>query len=165
MEKSPKDINCQKAYDTFAVNSIGPLMYIKHFHRFLPRKRTELRHTKGLHPNMAVMGFMSARVGSITDNRLGGWYSYRASKAAVTQLAKTFDHYLNMRAGDKAACVAMHPGTVRTDFSEEHRASYEQEGKTLSPDEAATKLVERVLEMDSSSRGLFHDWKGGFIPP
>ena len=140
-------------------------MYIKYFERFLPKKNTTFEVTEGLRPDMALMILMSARVGSITDNGLGGWYSYRASKAAVTQLAKTFDHHLRLKAGDKAGCIAMHPGTVRTQFTEGLIESYEKAGRVLSPHEAATKLVQRVLDMDPSRRGGFLDWKGKMIPP
>ena len=108
---------------------------------------------------------MSARVGSITDNKAGGWYSYRASKAAVTQLARTFDRELQAAAAEKAVCVALHPGTVRTDFTEGLRDAYEKQGKVISPEESAEALIGVANELTDGQRGRFWDWKGKEIPP
>lgn len=108
---------------------------------------------------------MSARVGSITDNKAGGWYSYRASKAAVTQLAKTFDRELEMTAAEKAMCVALHPGTVRTDFTEGLREAYEKQGRVITVHESAVALVRVATGLFMEQRGRFYDWKGMEIPP
>ena len=103
---------------------------------------------------------MSARVGSVADNRAGGWYSYRASKAAVNSLTKSFDHQLRARCGDKALAVAYHPGTVRTDLSRDYWAGV-PEGKLFEPDDAAAKMARVLLEtVGPAHRGRCWDWKG-----
>jgi len=110
-EKQPEDLNLANILSTFQINVISHLLMIKHFSRFLPSSRLELSEpAKWVH--------ISARVGSISDNRLGGWYSYRASKAALNQVVKTFDIQLQMKKRN-AICVGLHPGTVKTDLSKE----------------------------------------------
>lgn len=109
---------------------------------------------------------MSARVGSTTDNSKGGWYSYRASKAGVTSLTKTFDLWLRNHSGDKAAAVALHPGTVRTGLSRDYWEGVEKEGKLFEPDYAAGKLLEVVRGLYlESGRGRCWDWAGKEIKP
>ena len=169
-EKSITRVNYDKAHESFRINTLGPLLQMKHFHQFLPRKRTKMQASdddpelKGL-PSNSIFAVMSARVGSITDNKLGGWYSYRASKAGLTQLAKTFDTELQLTAGENAMCVALHPGTVRTDFTEGLRDSYEKHGKVIDPAESAEALLNVVNRLSRDQRGRFFDWKGEEIPP
>ena len=86
------------------INTLGPLLLSKHFSPFLARRSTKLESIPDL-PASSVLALMSARVGSTSDNRLGGWYSYRASKAAVNSIAKSVDIYLGQRCGDNAMCV------------------------------------------------------------
>ena len=144
---------------------------MKHFSKFLPRQSTSIptsddeHQLEGLPPRHCVFSVMSARVGSTTDNRAGGWYTYRASKAGVTSIAKTFDFELQMRSGSKAICVALHPGTVKTDFSKHHRAEYERLGKTISAVESAQALVSVVNGLTKKQRGRFFDWQGEEIAP
>lgn len=107
---------------------------------------------------------MSARVGSITDNLSGGWYSYRASKAAVNQLAKSLDVYLQQAAGNKAMCVSLHPGTVKTEFSKDFWATTPAE-KLLLPEFAAKSLCKVISSMDIDKRGKCWDWEGKEVPP
>ncbi|KAA6414152.1 MAG: hypothetical protein FRX48_02514 [Lasallia pustulata] len=107
---------------------------------------------------------MSARVGSISDNSLGGWYSYRCSKAGVNQLAKSLDIYLKNSAGEKAVAVALHPGTVKTGLSEEFWASTRPE-KLFSAEFAAERLCEVVRGMGTEGRGGCWDWEGKEVPP
>ncbi|KAK4691167.1 hypothetical protein P7C71_g5775, partial [Lecanoromycetidae sp. Uapishka_2] len=102
-EKSPSQIDHSKALQTFQINTLGPLLLAKHFSPLLPRKATEISPLSNLPPS-AVLTLMSARVGSISDNSLGGWYSYRASKAAVNSIAKSVDIYLRQRCGENAMC-------------------------------------------------------------
>jgi len=108
-EKSPTQIDAANALSTFKINTLGPLLLSKHFTPFLPRKSNTLSAYTWL-PKVATFALMSARVGSISDNALGGWYSYRASKSAVNSIAKSIDIYLRQRCGGKAMCVALHPG-------------------------------------------------------
>ena len=162
-EKSPTQIDYDDALLTFQTNTLGPMMLIKHFSPFLPRKAVNLSSHSGL-PPQAVWANMSARVGSITDNGLGGWYSYRASKAAVNQVTKTFDNWLKMSAGEKAMSVALHPGTVKTGLSKEFWDNVKDE-KLFSPEFAAEKLMEVINSRRLDDRGRCWDWKGEEVPP
>jgi NAD(P)-dependent dehydrogenase (short-subunit alcohol dehydrogenase family) len=96
VEKHPKDLDFDKLMESFKVNVAGPMMMMKHYHKFLPRKTGADASSGGGEglPREAVWAFMAARVGSVSDNRKGGWYSYRASKSAVFQAVKTFDLFL-----------------------------------------------------------------------
>lgn len=106
---------------------------------------------------------MSARVGSISDNALGGWYSYRASKAAVNQIVKTFDIYLKQRSGDKAIGVGLHPGTVKTGLSKEFWGKVREE-KLFSGEFAAERLGVVVKGVGVDGRGRCWDWEGKEVP-
>ncbi|KAK3068524.1 hypothetical protein LTR53_013836 [Teratosphaeriaceae sp. CCFEE 6253] len=165
-EKSPAQIDYEHALQTFRTNTLGPMMLLKHFSPFLPRKSTRLPSSADLQalPPQAVWATMSARVGSIMDNRLGGWYSYRASKAAVNQVTKTFDNHLRTSAGDKAMAVSLHPGTVKTGLSEEFWANVREE-KLFTAVFAAEKLMGVLCERSIEDRGKCWDWKGDEVPP
>ncbi|KAK5115083.1 hypothetical protein LTR62_001780 [Meristemomyces frigidus] len=163
-EKSPTQINYDDALMTFRTNTLGPMMLIKHFSPFLPRKSTALGENLDGLPSSAVWTTMSARVGSITDNSLGGWYSYRCSKAAVNQLIKTFDNHLRTAAGEKAMGIALHPGTVKTGLSREFWGNVKEE-KLFEPQFAAEKLMEVICSRGLGDRGKCWDWKGEEIPP
>jgi len=162
-EKAPAQIDYDNALLTFKTNTLGPMMLIKHFSPLLPRKSYTLSDTPGM-PPQAVWASMSARVGSITDNNLGGWYSYRASKTAVNQMTKTFDNYLKMSSGEKAMSIALHPGTVKTGLSKEFWDNVKDE-KLFSPDFAAEKLMEVINSRKRDDRGRCWDWKGDEVPP
>jgi len=157
-EKSPAQIDYDKALLTFQTNTLGPMLLLKHFSPFLPRGATALQESDGL-PKQAIWANMSARVGSISDNQLGGWYSYRASKAAVNQLTKTFDNYLKTSAKGKAMAISLHPGTVKTGLSKEFWNSVKEE-KLFSPPFAAEKLIEVINSLTLENRGRCWDWKG-----
>jgi NAD(P)-dependent dehydrogenase (short-subunit alcohol dehydrogenase family) len=162
-EKSPAQINAEDALDTFRVNTLGPMLVMKHFSSFLPKKKVVLEVEEGF-PAHAVWTTMSARVGSTSDNRLGGWYSYRASKAGVNSFTKTFDLYLQQTAGGNAMALAMHPGTVKTGLSEGFWSSVKEE-KLFTPDFAAEKLVQVVRTVGLKGRGKCWDWAGKEIIP
>lgn len=162
-EKSPSQIDYDDALLTFRTNTLGPMMLIKHFSPFLPRKSTTLTPSPAL-PPQAVWATMSARVGSISDNKLGGWYSYRASKAAVNQVTRTFDNHLHVSAGEKAMAISLHPGTVKTGLSEDFWANVKP-GKLFSPAFSAEKLMEVVSGRKLEDRGRCWDWKGEEVPP
>ncbi|MCJ1377856.1 hypothetical protein MMC17_000952 [Xylographa soralifera] len=163
-EKAPSQIDYDKALQTFQINTLGPLLLAKHFLPFLPRKATALAPASAGLPAAATFALMSARVGSIADNAAGGWYSYRASKAGVNQLVRSFDIYVRQSAGDKALCVGLHPGTVRTGLSREFWKSTPSE-KLFEPEWAAGKLVDVVRGVGTHGRGRCWDWKGEEIPP
>lgn len=101
----------------------------------------------------------------LQDNRKGGWYSYRSSKAAVNSLTRSFDLQLAARSGDKAMAMAYHPGTVRTDLSRDFWETVPKE-KLLEPEFAAEKMVEVVTgKVGLDGRGRCWDWKGEGILP
>ncbi|KND87272.1 C-factor, partial [Tolypocladium ophioglossoides CBS 100239] len=99
-----------------------------------------------------------------TSNRTGGWYSHRASKAAVVSITRGLDLFLEARGGARALAVAYHPGTVRTDLSREFWASV-PEGRLFSPEFAAARLVDVVCGLRVEQRGRCWDWKGDEVPP
>ncbi|KAH7176490.1 hypothetical protein EDB81DRAFT_940394 [Dactylonectria macrodidyma] len=170
-EKNLRQVSAADSLESFQVNSVGALLLMKHFADFLPsRAGPELlvgpdadADTVRL-PGHATWLSMSARVGSTADNRLGGWYSYRASKAAVISLAKSLDLSLHVRSGDRAMAVSYHPGTVRTDFSREFWSGVADE-KLFSPGYAAQRLVDVVAGLEIGQRGRCWDWKGEEVPP
>jgi NAD(P)-dependent dehydrogenase (short-subunit alcohol dehydrogenase family) len=143
------------------------MLMIKHFSQFLPKKSTQPEEheelMKGL-PPAASLAIMSARVGSISDNKLGGWYSYRASKAGVNQVVKTFDNHLRTASGDKALAVALHPGTVKTEFSKEFWGGVKKE-KLFEKEWVAQRLVDVVRQVGTGGRGKCWDWEGKEVPP
>ncbi|KAF1991656.1 NAD(P)-binding protein [Aulographum hederae CBS 113979] len=180
-EKSPAKISADDALSTFRINTLGPLLMMKHFSPFLPTKQRfkeswdspdSNSEMEGLPGQQAVWATMSARVGSISDNSLGGWYSYRASKAAVNQLTKTFDNYLRATACERAMALALHPGTVKTGLSEEFWGSV-KEDKLFEADWVAQRLValcggmnvEGLGEIGEEGRGRCWDWKGEEVMP
>jgi NAD(P)-dependent dehydrogenase (short-subunit alcohol dehydrogenase family) len=162
-ERAPDKISYDAALATLKLNLLAPMLLMKHFAAFLPRKTTPLAAVPGLN-DAAIMAFMSARVGSISDNQRGGWYSYRASKAGVNQLVKSLDILLQLQAGPKAMSVGLHPGTVKTDLSREFWESTPQE-KLFEPAFAAEKLLGVLQAMQSSGRGKCWDWAGKEILP
>ncbi|RKF60781.1 C-factor [Erysiphe neolycopersici] len=166
-EKSPSQINHANLVETFAINSIGPMLVFKHFSPFLPGKKKASilsQSDSSVLSAQAIWLNMSARVGSITDNKLGGWYSYRASKAAVNSFTKSFDLFLLARSGVNAMAISYHPGTVKTDLSKEYWASVPKE-KLFSPEFAIAKMWDVVKGADLSSRGKCFDWKADQILP
>ncbi|WP_420568329.1 SDR family NAD(P)-dependent oxidoreductase [Thalassovita sp.] len=146
-EKSLRMLTPQAMMDQFAVNCIGPALVLKHALRLLPRDRH------------AVFAALSARVGSIEDNRLGGWYSYRAAKAALNQVIHTGAIEL-ARTHPRAVCVALHPGTVATDFT----SNYTDRHPTVTPSEAAQNLLAVINGLKPAQTGRFYDWAGKPVP-
>ncbi|RLQ89121.1 SDR family NAD(P)-dependent oxidoreductase [Notoacmeibacter ruber] len=126
-----------------AVNAIGPLMVLKHLKTKLVRDTT------------ARIGVLSARVGSIGDNRIGGWYGYRASKAALNQYLRCAAIELS-RSHKSLTLVALHPGTVETPFT----AAYQGRHKTVLPREAAANLVRVLDRLATEDTGGFFDQHG-----
>ena len=147
-EKSWRQIDAAKLARAFALNAIGPALIMKHFLPLFPRS---IR---------AVFATLSARVGSIGDNRLGGWYSYRASKAALNQLVRTAAVEL-ARSCPEAICVALHPGTVATSLS----ATFSKTGLPLqTPAMAAARLLAVIDGLQPDQSGGFFDHHGTTIP-
>lgn len=157
-ERQPADLNLQDIQASFQVNVIGHMLLIKHFSPFLPSSKLKSSLSS---PSKWV--HVSARVGSISDNHKGGWYSYRSSKAALNQVVKTFDHHLRMK-GAPAMSVAVHPGTMKTQLSKPYWASVE-EGQLFEPEDAAEKLAGVVENLEMEQRGWIWDWAGKEIRP
>ena len=105
-ERKPADLDAGIIKEMFGINVISHLLLIKHFARFLPKSPSMATDGAGL----AIWVHFSARLGSVADNKRGGRYSYRASKAALNQVIKTFDSHLQ-QTGSQAICVGIHPGT------------------------------------------------------
>ncbi|KAL6710879.1 hypothetical protein ACN47E_007936 [Coniothyrium glycines] len=166
-EKSPAQINADDALLTFRTNTLGPMLMLKHFSHFLPKKSTTINkdadEMKGL-PAAATTAIMSARVGSISDNRLGGWYSYRASKAGVNQVVKTFDNHLRTASGDNAIALALHPGTVKTGLSKDFWNNVKKE-KLFEREWVADRLIDVITQVGVDGRGKCYDWEGKEVPP
>ncbi|KZT12929.1 NAD(P)-binding protein [Laetiporus sulphureus 93-53] len=160
-ERQPADLDASTVEKTFQINVISHLLLIKHFSRFLPPPSSTSSKAKSSSTTKWV--HVSARVGSVSDNRLGGWYSYRASKAALNQVIRTFDLYLQQKK-IPAMCVGVHPGTVKTDLS---RVFWDgvPENKLFEPDFAAERIVDVVRDLDSKSRGRVWDWAGKEVVP
>lgn len=172
-ERSPSQLNLSRIEETFRVNTVSHLLFLKHFSGFLPKKSTKglevVEMLKGVPKGHATWAAMSARVGSTSDNTLGGWYSYRASKAGVNSLVRTFDRHLLASAGDKAMAISLHPGTVRTGLSREFWGNV-KEGKLFEKEFAARRLMEVVNGFEGKAgvergRGKAWDWKGEEIAP
>lgn len=162
-EKTPRQIDYEDTLQTFKINTLGPMLAIKHLSPFLPtRHDAELADFEGVPPRVAVWATMSARVGSIGDNRLGGWYAYRASKAAVNQVSKTFQNNLSMTKRP-AVSVTLHPGTVKTNLSKEFWASTKPE-TLFTPEFSASKLHQVIQGLTHADGGGQFDWKGDSIP-
>ncbi|KAL4741770.1 hypothetical protein BDV11DRAFT_212664 [Aspergillus similis] len=174
VEKSPAQIDVHHALDSFKVNALGQMLLMKHLSQFLPGKSSprfeNIQQSSGVDssprylPSHATYVMMAARVGSISDNASGGWYSYRASKASVFQLAKTFDLYLQSRSKERAMAIAMHPGTVQTDFTR----NYWNGRAMLQPEKSAASLLEVICTLGSGAhegRGRCWDWKGQEVVP
>lgn len=146
-EKSLRNLTAETMQQQFAVNAVGPALVLKHAARLLPRDRP------------ARFAALSARVGSIGDNALGGWYSYRAAKAALNQLIHTGAIEL-ARSHPQSVVVTLHPGHVATPLSLKYGGNL----ASVSAEEAAQNLI-RVLDgLIPADSGGFFDWAGKAIP-
>ena len=142
-EKSLRALDPAAFAAQFALNAMGPLLVLKHALRLMPRDRAS--HFVAL----------SARVGSIGDNHLGGWYSYRAAKAALNQLIHTAAIEI-ARSHPMAVVASLHPGTVATALTDAYRGTH----ASLTPDEAAGHLLSVIAQLTPAQSGGFYDWQG-----
>jgi NAD(P)-dependent dehydrogenase (short-subunit alcohol dehydrogenase family) len=149
-EKALRDLDPAWMARQFAVNAIGPALIAKHFVPLIPK-------TGG------TFATLSARVGSITDNRLGGWYGYRAAKAALNQLIRTIA-IETRRTNDRAVIVGLHPGTVDTALSKPFQGSVAP-GQLFTPDRAALQLLDVIEGLGVKDSGRIFDWQGAEIAP
>ena len=147
-ERSWRDLDSRHLQRAFLINAIGPALVMKHFLPLLPRQ------------GRCVCAVLSARVGSIEDNRLGGWHSYRASKAALNQLVRTCAIELK-RTRPEAICVALHPGTTATRLSQ----PFAKKGLVVrTPGEAAKRLLAALDGLNAEDTGGFFDYSGSKLP-
>lgn len=146
-EKTLKALDAGALAAQFAVNAIGPALVLKHALRLMPRDRA------------AHCAVLSARVGSIGDNALGGWYGYRAAKAALNQFVHTAAIEV-ARSHPRAVLVALHPGTVATRFT----AAYQAGHPTVAPATAAANLLAVLDGLGPQDSGGFFDWSGARVP-
>jgi NAD(P)-dependent dehydrogenase (short-subunit alcohol dehydrogenase family) len=145
-EKSLKDISAAKMHKIFSINTVGPAIISKHF---LPQLNKS---------NKSIFAAISARVGSISDNKLGGWYSYRASKAALNMVLKNASIEIG-RSNKNAIIVGLHPGTVASKLSEPFQSSV-KEGKLFTPQYSVQKLLEVIENIDAKDSGNIFDFNG-----
>ena len=150
-EKSIRDINSIKLKKVLLVNTIGPTLIGKYFIPLLQKS------TK------STFAFLSARVGSITDNKIGGWYSYRASKTALNQIIKNFSIEVK-RSNPEAIFVGLQPGTVKSYLSKPFEKNVKS-NSLFTPDYSAKKLLEVIANLDIEDTGKIFAWNGEEIQP
>jgi NAD(P)-dependent dehydrogenase (short-subunit alcohol dehydrogenase family) len=145
-EKKLDDLNAEQLTELMKINAIGPALTIRHF-------------SKLLDPKNSIMLTLSAKVGSIEDNRLGGWYSYRASKAALNMLMKTASIEW-ARTKPNTALIAMHPGTVNSRLSKPFRS--EQIGRPAH--DAVADMFGVIESLKKEDSGSFLSYSGERLP-
>jgi NAD(P)-dependent dehydrogenase (short-subunit alcohol dehydrogenase family) len=147
-ERTWSQLDAQYLQRVMLVNAIGPALVFKHFAQQLARDR------------VTRMAVVSAKVGSIGDNALGGWYGYRASKAALNQIVKTASIEMTRRS-KLSVCVAIHPGTVATALSD----PFSKTGLNVRPPEqAAMEILQVVHALQPAQTGGFYDYSGEVLP-
>jgi NAD(P)-dependent dehydrogenase (short-subunit alcohol dehydrogenase family) len=149
-ERSMRALNAEQMARSFLVNAIAPALIAKHVLPRLPRDRR------------AVFAVLGARVGSIGDNRTGGWHGYRASKAALVMLVRTLSIELK-RTHPQAICVALHPGTVDTAMSKPFQGNVAAD-TLFTPDFSAERLIAVAAALTPSDSGGHFAWDGVRIP-
>ena len=146
-EKTINVIKQKLMIDMMTINAIGPALLLKNFSKKLDKTK------------FSVFVNLSARVGSITDNRLGGWISYRSSKAALNQIIKTSSIEINRR-NKNAICVGLHPGTVKTRFTEKFQNTTE----TISPEDSVEMMMKVIESLSVDDNGYCFAYDGKVIP-
>lgn len=150
-EKSLRELDSDWLVENYKVNAIGPALVAKHFMPLMPKDR------------ITKFAVISARVGSISDNRLGGWYGYRASKAALNMMIRNLSIEWS-RINKRSIIVALHPGTVDTALSEPFQANVPK-GKLFDKERAAMQLLDVLDELKPADSGKFFAWDGAEISP
>ncbi len=150
-EKSIRDISAERFKKVLMINTVGPALVGKYFIPFLNKQ------------NKNVFAFLSARVGSISDNKLGGWYSYRASKTALNQIVKNFSIEIK-RSNPNSIFIGLQPGTVKSNLSKPFEKNVQSEN-LFTPDYSAAKLLEVIDAVTSDDSGKLYAWNGEEIQP
>ena len=143
-EKSLRDLSQEKFQRLFAINTIGPALLAKYF---LPKLNKDKK---------SIFAAISARVGSISDNKLGGWYAYRSSKAALNMVLKNASIEI-ARSNKNAIILGLHPGTVNSKLSKPFQGAV-QEGKLFTPQHSVAKMREVLENSQSKDSGLVIDF-------
>ena len=149
-ERTYRKLDMAAMQEMLLLNTVGPAMIAKHMLPLLPRDRR------------AVFAALSARVGSIGDNRMGGWHSYRASKAALNMLLKNFAIELG-RTHKHAVITGLHPGTVDTELSQPFQGNV-PDGKLFTPQNSAESLLAVLDGLEARDSGSVFDWAGTRVP-
>lgn len=150
-EKALSQIAPDALLAQYALNAVGPALVLKHFSKRLPRRRR------------ALVGALTAKVGSIGDNRMGGWYAYRAAKAAANQLVHTAAIEL-ARSRPELVLAALHPGTVESPLSAPFRPAGAASAGVMTPDESARRLLGVLDGLGASDSGGFFAYDGERLP-
>lgn len=149
-EKSWRALEADAMAYMYRINTVGPSLVAKHF---LPKMRKD---------GPAYFAAISARVGSIEDNGLGGWYAYRASKAALNQIVKSLSIEFRRR-NEQGICVSLHPGTVDTGLSKPFQKGV-ADGKLFTPDYSAERMLSVLETLGPDDSGGLFAWDGARIP-
>ena len=149
-EKRLEDVTLGGLRRSFDINSIGPVLLMKAVKHVIPNQQR------------VVIANLSARVGSLSDNKLGGWYGYRASKAAQNMFTRNIAIELGRR-NKKLVCVGLHPGTVDTDLSRPFQRSVPAQS-LLSADTSAKRLLGVIDSLSPKESGGFYAYDGSRIP-
>ena len=143
---------------TFSVNVFGPVMFSKELVPLMAQRRRGKEESPSR--QNTVIANLSARVGSVSDNQLGGWYSYRMSKAALNQATRTMAHELKRQS---IWCIALHPGTTDTGLSKPFQKNV-AEGRLFPVDFTVASLLKVINSMNEENSGGLYDWAGKAIP-
>lgn len=150
-ERALRELDPDRLLRIFQVNTIGPALALKHFSPLLARDRP------------TIFALLSAQVGSISDNRSGGWYGYRASKAALNMIVRCAAIELQ-RTRPAAICVGLHPGTVDTALSKPFQARVSKDA-LFTPDRAAAQLLDVMAGLGVEASGRCFAWDGSEVSP
>ncbi|XP_063850674.1 C-signal-like [Scylla paramamosain] len=163
-ETSLRDVSMKALQDTFTVNTFGPLVMAKYFGPLLQAGQGSIgrQAAEARQQHAAVVVNMSARVGSIGDNKLGGWYSYRMSKSALNMATRNLSIELG-RGRKKVICVALHPGTVDTALSRPYHKNVPAD-KLFSPQQSVGYLLNIIDGLGIDNSGKYYGWDGEEIP-
>lgn len=150
-EKSYRELDAAWLARTMSVNAIGPAIVARHLLPLMPKQ------------GRTVFAVLSARIGSISDNRLGGWYGYRMAKAALNQLVRTLS-IEERRRNDRSIVVGLHPGTVDTALSRPFQGNV-RPGTLFTPDRAASQLLDVIDGLGAPDSGKLFDFEGKEVAP
>lgn len=150
-ERSLRDLSAEKFQRIFAANTITPALLAKYF---LPKLNKE---------RPSIFAALSARVGSISDNQIGGWYAYRASKAALNMVLKNAAIEIGRR-NKQAIVVGLHPGTVDSALSQPFQRNV-PDGKLFTPEYSAAKLLDVLANLTPEQTGKCFAWDGQEVLP